>query len=70
MVYTGRRNLKMKYDEIDLCIAGVLMWVAEEERWQEFGWRESVRRGLELVEFLTFVRDANPSSSGNEGDGV
>jgi hypothetical protein len=84
MVYLGKREVRLNYKEIDMCIAGICAFIENEERWMEHGARENIDDALEVLELLTFVRDVEDDwgkdadlsymerriSTGKEGDGV
>jgi len=60
MVYLGTRELELKYKEIDMLIVSVCAFIdLEQERWLGIGATQNIEEAEELIELLTFVRDAD-----------
>jgi len=80
MVYTGRREIKLKWNELDMVCKGLEVLIAQEKLlqahydpkvWEDA--QESIHKLEELTDFLYFVlydRPISDGSNGNEGDGV
>jgi hypothetical protein len=84
MVYTGRREIKLKWKELDLVCKGLEVLIAQERTLESHGdpivWeqaQESIAKLEDLADFLYFVLYDRPiqfnshlDSTGNQGDGV
>jgi len=80
MVYTGRREIKLKWKELDMVCKGLEVLIGQEKAlqahydpkvWEDA--QESIHKLEELTDFLYFVlydRPISDGSNGNEGDGV
>jgi hypothetical protein len=58
MVYLGTRELELKYKEIDMLIVSVCAFIDAQERWSNSD-MVIIQEAEELIELLTFVRDAD-----------